>query len=103
MIPSSFKILNHTIDVVFDNEYCSKNDCFGQYLYKENKIILADKYKTKRGWRKYKPEIIAHVFHHELVHCILYYMNHKLWDDEKFVDQFSGLLAQIEQSKEYGN
>jgi hypothetical protein len=95
MIPKQFKILNHTIEVVFDSEYCSKNQCFGQYLYQENKIVLADKYKSKKNWVKYKPEIVEHVFYHELVHCVLYYMNHELWLDEKFVDQFAGLLAQV--------
>lgn len=94
MIPTSFKILNHTIEVVFDNEHCDKNDCFGQYMHQENKIILADKYKANKNWVKYKPEIIEHVFYHELVHCILYYMNNELWLDEKFVDQFAGLLSQ---------
>jgi hypothetical protein len=95
MIPSKFNILNHTIEVVYDNEHCDKNDCFAQFIPKENKIILANKYKIKTGWRKYKQEIIDHSFYHELVHCILYYMNSKLWEDEKFVDQFAGLMAQI--------
>lgn len=95
MIPSKFKIFNHTIDVIFDNEHCHKNECFGQFFHQENKIVLADKYKVKKNWIKYKPEIVEHVFYHELVHCILYYMNSDLWLDEKFVDQFAGLLAQV--------
>jgi hypothetical protein len=98
MIPSGFNILNHKIEVIYNNEFCSKNDCFGIFVPEENKIILANKYKTKRGWRKYKQEIINHAFYHELVHCILYYMNHELWDNEVFVDQFSGLLAQCLQN-----
>jgi uncharacterized protein with von Willebrand factor type A (vWA) domain len=100
MIPSKFNILNHVIEVIYDNEYCNKNECFAQFFPNENKIILADKYKTKNGWRKYKQEIIDHVFYHELTHCILYYMNHELWDNENFVDQFSGLLAQALERKE---
>lgn len=100
MVPTKFNILNHTIEIVYDSEYCHKNNCLGQYLFQENKIILADKYKTKKGWRKYKQEIIDHVFYHELTHCILYYMNHELWDNENFVDQFAGLLAQALEKKE---
>lgn len=100
MIPNKFNILNHTIEIIYDAEYCHKKNCLGQYLFQENKIILADKYKTKRGWRKYKQEIIDHVFYHELTHCILYYMNHELWDNENFVDQFAGLLAQALEKKE---
>lgn len=95
MIPNKFNILNHTIEVVIDNEYCVEAECMGQFQVDENRIVLADKYKTKNGWKKYKPEIVEHTFYHELTHCILYYMNHKLWDNEKFVDQFSGLLAQV--------
>ena len=99
MIPTSFQILNHTITVVIDNEYCRINECFGVFLLNENKIVLADRYKTKKTWRKYPKEILLHTFYHELTHCILYYMNHKLWNNEKFVDQFAGLIAQVEQSK----
>lgn len=95
MIPFSFKILNHTITVEYDNQYCLEAECLGQYLYLENKIVLADKYKTKNGWRKHKPETIQQTFYHEMIHCILFYMGHKLWDNEKFVEPFSGLLAQV--------
>jgi hypothetical protein len=101
MIPKQFKILNHTIDVIFDNEYCYQKNAFGIFLANENKIILADSYRTKKQWRKYKPEIVEHVFHHEMVHVILYYMNHSLFENEEFVDNFAGLLAQIEQTKKY--
>ena len=100
MIPNSFKILNHTIEVVIDNEHCLQNQCYGQFIFRENKIIIADKYKTKKGWRKYKDPIIEHVFYHELTHCILYYMNHDLWDNEDFVDRFAGLLAQTLEKNE---
>lgn len=100
MIPKSFKILNHTVEVVIDNEYCHKNDCFGRYITQENKIILADKYKANKNWVRYKPETVQHVFYHELVHCILYFMDHELWDDEKFVDHFAGLLAQTMMKEE---
>ena len=99
MIPKSFSILNHTIEVVFDNQYCHKNDCFGQFLSYENKIILADRYKADKSWKKHKIETVEHTFYHELTHCILYYMNHDLWLDEKFVDQFGGLLAQVMKTK----
>lgn len=39
MIPQTFNTLNHIIEVVYDNEHCNKNNCLGQYLYQENKII----------------------------------------------------------------
>jgi hypothetical protein len=103
MIPKSFKILNHTIDIVFDNEYCHNKKCFGSFILQENKIVLANSYKTKRGWRKYKPEIVEHVYYHELVHAVLYYMNHEYFENEEFVDNFAGFLAQIEQTKEMNN
>lgn len=99
MVPNEFKILNHTILVVVDNEYCYKNDCYGQFFSDEDKIIVATKYKKNNKWVNYKPEIVKHTLYHEIVHCILYYMHHELWDNETFVDQFSGLLCQIINTK----
>lgn len=100
MIPTKFTLLSHDIEVVIDNEYCHNNQCMGRFIPWENKIIIADKYKTAKSWRKYKDSIVEHTFYHELTHCILYYMNHELWDNESFVDQFAGLLAQALEKKE---
>lgn len=101
MIPKKFKILGHTIEVVIDNEYCHNNKCLGRFLEWDDKIILADRYKTAKTWRKYKPEIVNHTLKHEQVHAILYYMGEKKWLNEKFVDALAGLLHQMDVTVEY--
>lgn len=100
MIPSSFQLLNHTIEVIIDNKYCHDNSCMGRFISWENKIIIADRYKTERTWRKYKPSIVEHTFYHELTHCILYYTGHsKLWLNEILVDAIGGLYLNFEKTK----
>jgi len=70
---SSFQILGQTIEVIIDNEYCHKNKCYGQFIPFENKIIIANKFKSKKVWIEYKQEIIDATFFHELVHCLLFH------------------------------
>jgi hypothetical protein len=96
MIPSTFTILNHTIEVVFDNDYCDKQGYHGCWQPADNRIVLANRYKKNGKWVPYKHSIIYHTFYHELTHCILFYMNKpELGENEEFVDNFGGLLAQV--------
>lgn len=102
MIPKQFNILGHEISVEIDNEYCHQHKCLGRFIYYENKIVLADKYKAKKNWVKYKESIVEHTFYHELTHCLLYHTGHQdLWLDEQLVDAVGGLLHQFEITKEY--
>ena len=55
---TNFQILGQTIEVIIDNEYCHKNKCYGQFIPFENKIIIANKFKSKKVWIDYKQEII---------------------------------------------
>jgi len=97
MIPQSFSVLGHTYKVVIDNEHCHKNECLGMFDDKTNTIYLAEKYKSPKGrWLSYKKDIVEHTFYHELVHCILINMGEmKLYENERFVDSFGGILHQI--------
>ena len=100
MIPSKFNILSPEIEIVLDNEYCHKNKCMARFIPWENKIIVSDKYKTNKTWRKYKDSIAEHSYYHELTHCILYYTGEqKLWLNERLVDLISGLWLQYDKSK----
>lgn len=100
MIPTQFNLLGHTILVKIDNEYCEKHDCMGRFIAVENTIIVSDKYKVNGRWKAYKKSVVEHTFHHELVHCILYYTgNEKLWLDEQLVDSIGGLYHQYETSR----
>jgi hypothetical protein len=100
MIPTQFNLLGHTILVKIDNEYCEKHDCMGRFIAVENTIVISDKYKVNKRWRAYKTSVTEHTFHHELIHCILYYTgNEKLWLDEQLVDSVGGLYHQYETSR----
>ena len=99
MIPTKFQILGQTIEIVFDDMFCHKNKCYGMYSSIENKIILAKKYKVKKGWANYKDEIIIATFYHELMHCLLYYSNSTEWLNEELVDKLGNFLHQYEISK----
>lgn len=100
MIPKQFNILGHVITIEIDNEYCHRNECLGRFLYYENKIVLADRYKVNKNWRRYKESIVEHTFYHELTHCILYHTGHEnLWLNEQLVDSIGGLLHQFEITK----
>jgi hypothetical protein len=94
IIPEEFKMLGQTITVVFDNKYCFENKCFGCFVSWDNKIILSTKYKTEKGWRKYKESIIESTFCHELAHCILYHSGNPDWMNEQLVESIGGLLHQ---------
>lgn len=97
-IPSSFKILNTTITVEFDDSYCNRKEVYGVYIELDDKIILCKKYAGKR----LKLELIIETFYHEKTHAILSAMGEKeLFRNEKFVDIFARLLRQSEKTAEY--
>jgi hypothetical protein len=87
-------MLGQTIEVVINDLYCHKNKCFGRFISWDNTIILAQNYKTKRGWRKYKQSVIESTFCHELAHCILYHSGNPDWMNEQLVESIAGLLHQ---------
>jgi GTP1/Obg family GTP-binding protein len=91
-LPKSFKLLGHTITVrivsVRDWEAIEEEHeledavaCWAPHL----DLIL-----IKRQPRQQ----MLHSFYHELTHAVLDMLNDKLSWNEKFVDNFGGLLAQ---------
>jgi hypothetical protein len=99
IIPSSFKMLGQTITVKYDNKYCNENECFGRFISWDNTIILATRYKTEKGWRKYKQTIVEATFYHELGHCILYHGGNPEWLNEPLIELIGGFLHQYETTK----
>ena len=84
-IPSHFQLMGHDIDVhVVPIKDWTMADCAGYWEPGENRIVLAEQ----------APDVTFHTFCHELVHAILSMMSHPLNEDEVFVDQLGGLLAQ---------
>jgi hypothetical protein len=77
--------MGHDIDVhVIPLKDWTMADCAGYWEPGENRIVLAQQ----------APDVTFHTFCHELCHAILSMMSHPLNEDEVFVDQFGGLLAQ---------
>lgn len=89
-VPRRFQLLNHTI-VVKIVPAADAGDAYGWWDPDTNEIVLARQPKS----------MMEHTFWHEAVHAILHMMSHPLVDDEVFVDQFGGLLAQLSQSAKY--
>ena len=91
-VPTSFELLNHTVEV----GYSSSLDYAGEYgsaHYAQNKICLGTDDKVS-------PTVVHHTFCHELVHFLFHYAGRDdLAEDEVLVDTIGGLLAQYEATK----
>ena len=97
-IPKKFKLFANTIEVVVDNETTSNESALGLSDYTNSLISLCEIYKGV----KLKKKSVRDTFYHEKVHMILDAMNeHKLSRNEQFVDVFSKLLRQSDESAEY--
>jgi hypothetical protein len=90
-IPASFK-LGHTTYRV-ESQPSIPYGYKGRF-YPDWKIVIA----LRNGYPPYTPrtpKTISETFWHEAVHAILYEMGHELWDNEKFVIEFSRKLNQL--------
>lgn len=95
-IPKSFKLFGSTIDIVFENRRLNDKNQLGESYYCESKITLAD----TNGLDKLSDDTIVESFYHEKVHMILDSMGeHDLSGNEKFVDVFSKLLRQSDETQ----
>ena len=84
-IPQHIQLMGHDIDVhVIPIKDWTMADCAGYWEPGENRIVLVEQ----------APDVTFLTFCHELTHAILSMMSHPLNEDEVFVDQFGGLLAQ---------
>lgn len=84
--------MGHTISVeVIPRKRWTLTDCVGIFDPAKNHIAIL---------RQPKASQTAHCFWHEATHAMLYFMGHKLYSNENFVDQIGGLLAQIMESKQ---
>ena len=97
-IPKKFQLFANTIDVVVDNDTTNNESALGLSDYTNSLISLCDNYKGA----KLNEGTVVDTFYHEKVHMILDAMNdHKLSRNERFVDVFSKLLRQADESSEY--
>ena len=90
-VPSSFKLLGHSIRVK-ENPAPINDDVYGVALYPKNEIHLFT--------GELSDSVAHHTFCHELVHFLLHYAGRAdLAEDENLVDLLGGLLAQYEATK----
>lgn len=97
-IPKRFKLFATTINVVFDNKKMHEESTIGLVEWKKSVITLSDESNNE----KIDEDVIADTFCHEKVHAILDSMGEvELSGNEKFVEVFSKLLRQSDESAEY--
>lgn len=92
IIPSSFKLFNHTIKVVYKRDLIDKKGWFGYWDYNKNTIYI------QQSTRKYKisKDQIQNTFIHESLHACLNIMGETgLSNDEAFVHTLSSLIQQF--------
>ena len=87
LIPDRFQIYGRTIEVEWEDDLIQHGNsrCNGLCDYDRGVIKLSNKVPESSK---------DHVFFHELVHMLLAGMNHELYENEEFVEVFSGLLHQ---------
>lgn len=103
-IPTRFKLLGQTIEVVWNKELTSEQDWSGAAVYRRNRIEIQP---SLEGHPRTQ-EQIEHTFFHELTHWVLYYaaafypsQKEHLHQDEGLVDLVGGLLHQAFSTMEY--
>ena len=92
-IPSSFRLMGHTIKVKrIKPERWKHADCVAYYSEEHRIIAIRDTGKDTDT---------SHAYLHEVLHSCLSSMGHKLNHDESFVDNLAGLLHQAFDSAKY--
>ena len=86
----------YSVDVV---ESMRRKATMGRTYYDLGRIEIGASSNTTG--RKFTKDEIDDTFWHEVTHAILYDMNHRLYNDEKFVTEFSGRLAKAIKSAQF--
>lgn len=98
VIPNEFQLGPHTIRIVREEGFASRDGLLGQHITNQRVIKL----------QTYKPEMnnpnseYMQTFYHEKVHAILSLMGEDdLNNNEKFVDLFASLLLQTDKTAKF--
>jgi len=78
----------YSVDVV---ESMRRKNTMGRTYYDMERIEVAK--RSNVTGRTYTEDEVNDTFWHELVHAVLYDMNSRLHDDERFVTEFAARLA----------
>lgn len=97
-IPKSFMLFGTTYKVVWDNMRLNDRKEYGLSDYGKTEIVLS----TTIGTESLSEDRIMDTYYHERTHAILDMMGENdLSQNEKFVDVFSKLLRQADESAVY--
>lgn len=103
-IPRRFKLLGHEIDVLEEPGAFYEKGRYGACSFEGKWIKLV----PVSAAHPVTPSSLEHTFLHELTHMVLYHTHGMektkdcpLYDNEAFVDMFSGLLHQALTTMEY--
>lgn len=100
MIPDRFKLFGETVEVIYKKDLNNEDNCNGLANYRYSRIELQP--STEAIPRS--PESIEQSYLHEVTHFILGAIEeHKLRDDERFVELFSKALHQVLTTGEHDN
>ena len=90
-IPSKFKMIGRSVDVLFSDELLAEQGNLGLCQYAKSTITLCEK-----GGKRVPREMMEVVFLHEWLHMALETLGRDdLSVDEKLVDQLSELMYQL--------
>lgn len=95
-----FKLLGHNFKVYYMKRIHLPDGTtpYGAYFPDLNKIAIATHSPT--NGEVLPQEFIDHTFYHELSHAMMFLMSKQdLFQDEAFIDQLGGLLAQFNATK----
>lgn len=91
-IPNKLNIMGRTYRVEYDEKGLSDNDDVGKYDEQAGVIYISKGFKELPRCM----DSVEQNFLHEVVHGMCWQLGYnQLYNDEKFVEQFSGLLHQI--------
>ncbi len=97
-IPKKYQLFGTTVKVLWDNKRLNDRSEYGLCDYSKNVITLS----TTDGAEELSEDRVMDTFYHERTHSILDAMNERdLSRNEKFVDVFSKLLRQADESAEF--
>lgn len=97
-IPKKFKLFATTINVVCNEKRMDDMHSFGVCEYRKSQITLC----KKDGLDLLSEGKMLDTWYHERTHMILLSMNeHELSNNETFVDVFSKLLRQADETAEF--
>ena len=97
-IPKRYKLFGTTYNIVWDDILCNERKAYGLSDYSTTEIALS----VTDGGRKLSSDRVMDTWYHEKTHSILDMMGeHELSSNEKFVDVFSKLLRQADESAEF--